>query len=198
MAKLGFGILVVMQNEWPKAAENIVSYREIALSVGHNPPPPIILTNVSCAESRDEAQDRAMNWLGKKWQSIDNHYHFSDGHLATVKGYESYGKMAKTYARLQSEDERIRATEFYVKIQIVGTPEDCVEQIAELQRVTGTDHVVAEFSYGGIPHADAEKNMRLFANRVLPVLQQDKAFATPPAPAMTPKDPAAPGIFAPA
>src|SRR5437660_1341337 len=103
MAKLGFGILVVMQNEWPKAAENIVSYREIALSVGHNPPPPIILTNVSCAESRDEAHDRAMNWLGKKWQSIDNHYHFSDGHLATVKGYESYGKMAKTYARLQIE-----------------------------------------------------------------------------------------------
>src|SRR5260370_339131 len=82
MAKLGFGILVVMQNEWPKAAENIVSYREIALSVGHNPPPPIILTNVSCAESRDEAQDRAMQWLGNKWQSIDDHYHFSHGHRA--------------------------------------------------------------------------------------------------------------------
>ncbi len=185
-----------MQNEWPKAAENIVSYREIALSVGHNPPPPIILTNVSCAESRDEAHDRAMNWLGKKWQSIDNHYHFSDGHLATVKGYESYGKMAKTYARLQSEEERVRATEFYVKIQIVGTPDDCIEQIAELQRVTGTDHVVTEFSYGGIPHGDAEKNMRLFASRVLPVLQSDAAFATPPAPAAAPKDAAATGIFA--
>src|SRR5262249_40388770 len=66
MAKLGFGILVVMQNEWPKAAESIVNYREIAASVGYDPPPPIILTNVSCAESRAEAQDRAMNWLGKK------------------------------------------------------------------------------------------------------------------------------------
>ena len=48
--------------------------------------------------------------------------------------------MAKTYARLQDEEERTRATEFYVKIQIVGTPEDCLGQIAELQRVTGTDH----------------------------------------------------------
>src|SRR5205823_8853714 len=105
MAKLGFGVLVVMQNEWAKAAESIVSYREIAQSVGHNPPPPIILTNVSCAESRDEANDRAMMWLGKKWESIEGHYHFSDGHLATVKGYETYGKMAKTYARLQSEEE---------------------------------------------------------------------------------------------
>jgi len=198
MAKLGFGILVVMQNEWPKAAENIVNYREIALSVGHNPPPPIILTNVSCAESRDEAQDRAMMWLGKKWQSIDNHYHFSDGHLATVKGYETYGKMAKTYARLQSEEERVRATEFYVKIQIVGTPEDCIQQIAELQRVTGTDHVVTEFSFGGMPHHDAEKNMRLFASRVLPVLQSDTAFDAPSAPPARPQSAAATDLFAPA
>jgi alkanesulfonate monooxygenase SsuD/methylene tetrahydromethanopterin reductase-like flavin-dependent oxidoreductase (luciferase family) len=199
MAKLGFGILVVMQNEWPKAAESIINYREIALSVGNNPPPPIILTNVSCAESHAEAQDRAMNWLGKKWQSIDNHYHFSDGHLATVKGYETYGKMAKTYARLQDEQERVRATEFYVKIQIVGTPEDCIEQIAELQRLTGTDHVVTEFSYGGIPHDDAEKNMRLFAKRALPVLQNDAAFAAPPAPTMaTPQGAAKTDLFAPA
>ena len=66
--------------------------------------------------------------------------------------------------------------------KIVGTPEDCIQQIGELQRVTGTDHVVTEFSFGGIPHDDAEKNMRLFASRVLPVLQNDSAFAAPPAP----------------
>jgi len=187
-----------MQNEWPKAAESIVNYRAIANSVGYNPPPPIILTNVSCAESRAEAQDRAMNWLGKKWQSIDDHYHFSDGHLANVKGYETYGKMAKTYARLQDEAERVRATEFYVKIQIVGTPDDCIQQIGELQRVTGTDHVVTEFSFGGIPYADAEKNMRLFASRVLPVLQHDPAFATPPTPTTAPQSSSATDVFAPA
>ena len=198
MAKLGFGILVVMQNEWPKAAESIVNYRAIANSVGYNPPPPIILTNVSCAERREEAQDRAMNWLGKKWQSIDDHYHFSDGHLATVKGYETYGKMAKTYARLQDEAERVRATEFYVKIQIVGTPDDCIQQIGELQRVTGTDHVVTEFSFGGIPHDEAERNMRLFASHVLPVLQHDSTFATPPAAATKPHGTTKADLFAPA
>jgi alkanesulfonate monooxygenase SsuD/methylene tetrahydromethanopterin reductase-like flavin-dependent oxidoreductase (luciferase family) len=200
MAKLGFGILVVMQNEWPKAAESIADFRRIAVAVGHNPPPPVILTNVSCAEGRAEAQERALEWLGRKWQSIDNHYHFSDGHLATVKGYENYGRMAKTYARLEDGDEQRRATEFYVKIQIVGTPADCLEQITELQRLTGTDHLVSEFSFGGIPHAEAEKNMRLFADRVLPVLQQDAAFAAVPptaAPAKAAK--AAPGdLFAPA
>ena len=85
MAKLGFGILMVMQNEWTKASADIARYREIATAAGHTPRPPVILTNVCCAESRSEAQERAVKYLGQKWQSIDNHYHFSDGHLSTVK-----------------------------------------------------------------------------------------------------------------
>jgi alkanesulfonate monooxygenase SsuD/methylene tetrahydromethanopterin reductase-like flavin-dependent oxidoreductase (luciferase family) len=177
MAKLGFGVLVIMQNEWPVAAEGIHNYREIASSVGHTPRPPIVLTNVSCAESRDEAQARAVKYLGRKWDSIDNHYHFSDGHLTTVKGYEFYGKMAKTYSKMQDPEFRQKATDFYVKIQIVGTPDDCIQQIGELQRLTGLDHLVTEFAYGGMPHEESELNMRLFADRVMPVLQRDAAFA---------------------
>ena len=180
MAKLGFGVLVVMQNEWPKAAEDIRRYREIAQSVGHTPRPPIILTNISVAESREEARERAVKYLSRKFDSIDNHYHFSDGHLASVKGYEFYGKMAKTYAKMKDEDYRQKAAEFYVKIQVVGTPGDCIQQLAELQRLTGLDHLVTEFGYGGMPHEEAEVNMRLFAERVMPVLQRDRAFAGPP------------------
>jgi alkanesulfonate monooxygenase SsuD/methylene tetrahydromethanopterin reductase-like flavin-dependent oxidoreductase (luciferase family) len=181
MAKLGFGVLVVMQNEWPKAAQDIERYRDIATSVGHTPRPPIILMNISVAEGRPEAQERAQTYLSRKWDSIDNHYHFSDGHLASVKGYEFYGNMAKTYSKLKDESYRKKATEFYVKIQVVGTPDDCLQQLAELHRLTGLDHLVTEFGYGCMPHEEAELNMRLFAERVMPVLQRDRAFASSPA-----------------
>src|SRR5438132_1170241 len=176
MAKLGFGLLVIMQNGWPKAAEDIRRYRDITTSVGHTPRPPIILTNVSCAESRAEAQERAEQYLARKWDSIDTHYHFSDGHLASVKGYEFYGGMAKTYSKLKDEGFRKKATDFYVKIQVVGTPDECVQQVAELRRLTGVDHLVTEFGYGGMPHEQSELNMRLFADRVVPSLQRDAAF----------------------
>jgi alkanesulfonate monooxygenase SsuD/methylene tetrahydromethanopterin reductase-like flavin-dependent oxidoreductase (luciferase family) len=201
MAKLGFGVLMVMQNEWPKAAEAINDYRKVATAAGHTPRPPIILTNVCCAESRDEAYERAVKYLSEKWQSIDDHYHFSDGHLATVKGYESYGRMARTYAKLSdSEEERQKATDFYVKIQIVGTPTDCLEKIAELQRLTGLNHLGTEFSFGAMPHEEAEINMRLFADRVLPILQRDPAFAGGGAPDLSPRPAAATkeNLFAPA
>ena len=180
IAKMGFGMLVIMQNEWAKAAEDIYRFQEITQSVGHAPRSPIVLTNVSCAESRAEAEDRAGNYLSKKWDSIDAHYNFSDGHLANVKGYESYGKMAKTYSKMKDDGFRKKATDFYVSIQIVGTPDDCVQQIGELQRVTGLDHLVTEFSFGGMPHEDAELNMRLFADRAMPILQRDPAFRGQP------------------
>ena len=195
MAELGFGMMVIMQNEWPKAAEDIARFRAIAEAKGHVPPPPVILTNVSCAESRAEAEDRAMQWLGRKWDSIDNHYHFSDGHLGSVKGYESYGKMAKTYAKMKEPAARAKATEFYVKIQIVGTPDDCLQQIAELRAVTGTEHLIADFSYGGMPHEEGEVNLRLFAERVLPVAQRDGGFAGLPRDG---RAPAHANLFAPA
>ena len=76
-----------------------------ALTLGHAPRPPIILMNVSVAESRNQAHERAVTYLGDKWDPIDSYNHFSDGHLASDEGY------------------RQAATEFYVKIQVSGTPD---------------------------------------------------------------------------
>lgn len=177
IARLGFGMLMIMQNEWPKAAADIYAFHDIAQRAGHAPRPPVILTNVSCAESRAEAQERAVQYLGRKWDSIDTHYHFSDGHLAGVKGYEAYGKVGKTYAKMKDDSFRDRTMQFYVSIQIAGTPDDCLQQIEELHRLTGLGHLVTEFSFGGMPHAEAEVNMRLFADTVMPRLQRDPAFA---------------------
>ena len=201
IAKLGFGMLMIMQNEWAKCRQDIDNFQAMSAKAGHVPKAPIILTNVSCAESREEATERAFKYLGRKWQSIDDHYHFSDGHLANVKGYEAYGKTAKTYAKLKDPANLKKATDFYVSIQIVGTPDDCLQQIAELHKIAGMEHLIAEFSFGNLPHHEAERNIRLFADKCLPVLQRDPLYATPKAEAgaaPTPKRAANDGIFAPA
>ena len=85
-------------------------------------------------------------------------------------------------------------------IQIAGTPADCLEKIAELQRLTGLDHLVTEYSFGAMPHEEAELNMRLFADKVLPILQRDPAFAGTGVPqnAPSPARPEQERLFAPA
>ena len=197
MAELGLSMLVIMQNEWPKAAADIHRFNELAAARGYAPRPPMILTNVSIAESRAEAQERAVEFLGRKWDSIDTHYRFSDGHLNAVKGYESYDKVGQTYAKMKDPARRAKATDFYVSIQLVGTPEDCLEKLEELQGLTGLDHLITEFAFGGLPHAAAERGMRLFAEKVLPVLQNDRRFAKPEI-RRTAVDTGKDGLFAPA
>jgi alkanesulfonate monooxygenase SsuD/methylene tetrahydromethanopterin reductase-like flavin-dependent oxidoreductase (luciferase family) len=198
MAGLGFSMLMIMQNEWSKCAGDIDTFYRIAAEAGHHPRRPIILTNVSCADSRSQAAERALEYLGAKWDSIENHYHFGDGHLAKVRGYESYAALAKTYAKLKDPVARAKATEFYVSIQITGTPDDCLQKIAELKRLTGLEHLICEFAWGGLPHEDAEANMRLFAAEVLPVLQRDRAFADPAAAVAGKGETTHGAIFAPA
>ena len=198
MATSGFGLLIVMHNEWPKAAQEVYDFQQMAIEAGHTPRPPIILTNISCAESRSAADEQAKIWLGNKWDSVDNHYRFSDGGLSAVKGYEAYGKIGRTYAKMADPAHRQKMTDVYVKIQIVGTPADCIEQIAELRGLTGLDHLVCEFSYGGMPHAESEMNMRLFADKVLPVLKSDSRFSQTPEIVTTRPEAQSAGVFVPA
>ena len=65
------------------------------------------------------------------------------------------------------------------------------------------EHLIAEFAFGNLPHHEAEKNLRLFADKVMPVLQRDPAYAlakssSPVSDAPTAKRAANDGIFAPA
>jgi alkanesulfonate monooxygenase SsuD/methylene tetrahydromethanopterin reductase-like flavin-dependent oxidoreductase (luciferase family) len=179
MAKLGFAMCMIMQNEWSKAAEDIEKFNSMASNLGFPIRPPLILTSVSCASSRQEAKERGHEYLSNKWDAIDNHYRFSDNHLATQKGYESYASLTKTYGKLKDPAYRKKALDFYTSIQIVGTPDDCLEQLAELRKITGTDHVITDFCFGGMSHEAGEMNMRLFAQDVLSVVHRDPAFSSP-------------------
>jgi len=181
MAKLGFGVLVVPQRDWATCQADIERYRETAQSTGHKPRPPICLINVSVSESRDQARELANRYMGAMFDSIDAHYHFSDGHLQGVKGYEYYAKLAKTYTKFSDPAVKAKAVDYFVSLHVSGTPDECLQQIAEIKRMSGLDHFVGQFSYGGMPYDHCERNMRLFAQEIMPVLKHDSAFASAPA-----------------
>jgi len=42
----------------------------------------------------------------------------------------------------------------------------------DIRRRVGNDHFVGVFSYAGMPPAEAERSMRLFAKEVMPALQK--------------------------
>jgi alkanesulfonate monooxygenase SsuD/methylene tetrahydromethanopterin reductase-like flavin-dependent oxidoreductase (luciferase family) len=83
---------------------------------------------------------------------------------------------------------RATVTDYFVDLQVWGTPEQCHARIADIHRRVGNSHFVGVFSYAGMPPEEAERNMRLFAREVMPEVRKIdvgmRAAAAPvPAPA---------------
>lgn len=180
MAKLGFGVLIIAQRSWEDTAADYARYRETALANNITPRPPIGLLNILVSEDAGEAADLGSRYLEAMWDSIDEHYHFSDGHLRGVKGYEFYAKLEKTYSKLQADAEaKVKAIEFFRSLHAAGTPAQVLEKLRYIHQTVALEHVIGTFAFGGLPYPKLERSFKLFAEQVLPVLKNDPAFAYP-------------------
>jgi alkanesulfonate monooxygenase SsuD/methylene tetrahydromethanopterin reductase-like flavin-dependent oxidoreductase (luciferase family) len=120
-------------------------------------------------------------------QAVLDHYQFQGDHLKTTKGYEYYGKMSEKIAAYGTD----KVIEYFVNLQVSGTPEQCYEKILDVRRRVGNDTFVGVFSYAGMDYGEAERNMRLFGKRVLPELQK---LGPAPVPAAAPAPAAELGV----
>jgi alkanesulfonate monooxygenase SsuD/methylene tetrahydromethanopterin reductase-like flavin-dependent oxidoreductase (luciferase family) len=180
MAKLGLGVLIIAQRSWEDTAADYARYRETALANQIKPRPPIGLLNVLVSDDRHEAADLGHVHMEAMWDSIDRHYHFSDGHLRGVRGYEFYAKLEKTYSKLAIDKEaKSNAVEFFKSLHAAGTPEQVLEKLRYIHQTVPLEHVIGTFAFGGLAYPKLERSFKLFAEKVLPVLKSDPAFQYP-------------------
>jgi len=169
MAKLGVGILVIPQKPWPEVAKELDAYRTTYREINRTEaPPPVCAGWTFCDENAARAHEMARRYIGGYYRTVLDHYHFEDDHLARTKGYEYYGKMAEKIAEYGTDT----VVDYFVNLQVSGTPEQCYERILDIRRRTGNSHYVGVFSYAGMPYDQAERNMRLFATEVMPALKK--------------------------
>jgi alkanesulfonate monooxygenase SsuD/methylene tetrahydromethanopterin reductase-like flavin-dependent oxidoreductase (luciferase family) len=169
VAKLGIGILVIPQKPWKEVAAELDTYRRIYREVNRaDAPPPICAGWTFCDESHDRAEEMARRYIGGYYQTVLDHYHFQDDHLARTKGYEYYGKMSEKIATYGTD----RVIDFFMNLQVWGTPAECYEKIVDVRRRVGNETFVGVFSYAGMPYGEAERNMRRFAREVMPELRK--------------------------
>ena len=114
----------------------------------------------------------AVRWIGGYWETARKHYEIGGAHFAKTKGYEFYAAISA--AQQASPDE---ATEAYLDLQVWGTPQMCIDRIKSTCERMRSNSFNSVFSYAGMPYAEAERNLRLFAGSVLPALQETPAVA---------------------
>ena len=169
LAQLGLGILIIPQKPWSEVENELKAYREIFQEVNGTPaPPPIVVGFTFCHEDEDRAKEMANEYVGNYWDSIMDHYEFRSDHLKETKGYEYYGKFTEKIEKYGTQDVK----DFFLDLQVWGTPEQCFEKIMSTRARIGNESFLAAFSFGGMPYAEVEKSMRLFAEKVMPRLKQ--------------------------
>ena len=168
LAELGLGMLIIPQKPWSEVESELKAYREIFQEVNMAPaPPPIVVGFTFCHEDEETAKEMATEYVGSYWDSIMDHYEFRSDHLKTTKGYEYYGKFTEKIAQYGNQDVK----DFFLDLQVWGTPEQCFEKIMSTRARTGNESFLAAFSFGAMPYDEVEKSMRLFAKKVLPPLK---------------------------
>jgi len=168
MAELGVGLLIIPQKPWDEVTKELDAYRQVYRQVNaSDAPPPIVVGFTFCDESEERAYEFARRYVGGYWESVMEHYEFRRGHFKDLKGYEYYSKMTEKIVEYGDDDVK----DFFLKLQVWGTPEQCFEKIMAIHQRTGNDSYVGVFSYAGMPLEEAERSMRLFAAEVMPELK---------------------------
>jgi alkanesulfonate monooxygenase SsuD/methylene tetrahydromethanopterin reductase-like flavin-dependent oxidoreductase (luciferase family) len=170
MAELGVGILIIPQKPWDIVTDELAQYRAAYREVnGADPLPTVCAGWTFCDEDAGRARELAVRYIGGYWDSVLRHYELARDHLKHTKGYEYYGRMSEIAQEKGGVDA---LTEFFLNLQVWGTPEQCYERIVDIRSRVGCDTYVAAFRYAGMPPAEAERNIRLFAREVLPELKR--------------------------
>jgi alkanesulfonate monooxygenase SsuD/methylene tetrahydromethanopterin reductase-like flavin-dependent oxidoreductase (luciferase family) len=169
VARLGLGQLIIAQKPWETTMQELADYRVLFREVneGREAPRPIIACFTVVDEDEGRAQEMMERYIQRYCLSTVEHYEFADADLANVPGYEYYGALAANIEKHGAD----RFARFLAELQVWGTPDQVFERVRDYQRMTGCDTLIGAFSFGGIPHDDAKRSMRLFAEKVLPRLK---------------------------
>ncbi len=169
MARLGIGILIIPQKPWELVVKELNDYRSIFSALnGIDAPPPIVAGWVLCDANPARAEEHARKYIGDYYHSVIRHYELVGEHLTRMRGYEAYKAVQERISQAGGADEAI---EFFLSLQVWGTPKQCQRKIVDTMERTGGEAFNGVFSYGGMPYEIAEESLRLFASEVMPELK---------------------------
>lgn len=173
-ARLGAKMMSFAQKPWEQMAPHFESYRRLFMEYQGRPAPaPVCVDFMSCDESAERAEALAREHMANYYLTVMDHYEMAGDHFRNMKGYGDYANNAEILKDLGMED----AANAFVDINTWGTPQQILDKLEKRRQAIGDFDLTVQVSYGGMSPENAEKSIRLFAEKVLPELQSWKQAA---------------------
>jgi alkanesulfonate monooxygenase SsuD/methylene tetrahydromethanopterin reductase-like flavin-dependent oxidoreductase (luciferase family) len=170
MAKLGVGVLVIPQKPWDAVKKDFEVYHKVWNEVNGEVPAPAPLSGgfVFVDEDKSRAEELGIKYISDYYHTAMKHYEMQSEKFGQHKSYEFYSGVNKYIARHGLDG----AARDFAQLMPFGTPKEVIEKIAFIRETIGANGVMCNFSYAGMPFDEAERNMRCFAERVVPELKK--------------------------
>jgi alkanesulfonate monooxygenase SsuD/methylene tetrahydromethanopterin reductase-like flavin-dependent oxidoreductase (luciferase family) len=168
--RVGAAMMSFASKPWVEMAPHFETYRKTFQEKwGRSAPTPTCVDFVFVDESADKAEEMAREYIANYYKTILEHYEFAGQHFDK----KAYGKYAKDAEELRQVGYEAAAKAF-VDVNTWGSPQQILEKLEARQKVLGDFNLTIEVSYGGMPQGMADRNMELFAKKVLPELHSWK------------------------
>jgi alkanesulfonate monooxygenase SsuD/methylene tetrahydromethanopterin reductase-like flavin-dependent oxidoreductase (luciferase family) len=165
-ARYGLQALRFSQGDWRHAIPEINHYRSMFEEHNGRKPPPFIISDfVLVHEDKAEVARRTDKYFARMFETVANHYEFMSDHFKNLPSYSTYEYMGRAAEAAGGADKAYRD---YIGGNMIGTPEQLVEHHKERLSMVGDYECLANFSFGGLPYEDVYKQMKLFADKVMP------------------------------
>ena len=167
-ARLRAAMVMFADRRWETRMPQIERWRTLYRSMHHaEPPPPLICDFVYCNADEQAAVDKGHVYIATYLESVLEHYDIMGSHFDGLAGYEAYAGAAGALRRMGAAG----FLDGFLSATASGTPDQVLETYRVRRELMGPFEAAPAFRFGGIPYAEAEASMRLFAAEVLPVLK---------------------------
>jgi alkanesulfonate monooxygenase SsuD/methylene tetrahydromethanopterin reductase-like flavin-dependent oxidoreductase (luciferase family) len=169
VAKLGLGLLVILQKAWHLVTADFERYHEHwrEFHPHAEPPKPFCSGFTFVDESADRAEELARKYLAANFREALEHYEMFGKHFDTTKGYERYADMSK-YLNEIGEN---KAVEDYIQLMAWGTPQQVLEKFSKMKELIDMQGIMPNLNFGGMSHEESVRNIRCFVKHCLAELK---------------------------
>jgi alkanesulfonate monooxygenase SsuD/methylene tetrahydromethanopterin reductase-like flavin-dependent oxidoreductase (luciferase family) len=169
-AELGVGIIIIPQKAPELHRKDVDAYREAYAKLGRTAPAPVFQGMYFVDDDPVRAREEGRYQFDLHYDAIIDHYEFRGTHMADNKDNKAYAALQKLIAT--PEGEKAWKDQLF-PMNPVGTPKQVRDQILDQREMLGADRFVGGPRYGSMSMAEAERNLRLFAEKVLPDLKNE-------------------------
>lgn len=170
-AQHGLGQMFVADDDVVAMTEKVRRFNTIRAGLGLPPDQPTSLLWMYCAETPSAAEEGWGFFRDQQIAAQRHYFEWNNPGFAGVKGYEEY--LTRQTADVGPADARMATQR---NTQAIGTPDEIVDRIKSVQWAVSLGMLVLNVFFGNMSREQAERSLRLFAEKVLPAVQ---AMGTP-------------------